>query len=257
MKLENKNVVLTGASSGIGLELLYNLSNKGCKIIAVSRDVDKIPKLKNVYSYRCDVSNKIELDKLFDYALNLFGNIDIFISNAGFAYYEKIEQPDYEHIDKIFKTNVYAPIYCLEKMISINKGKSFTHVITASAVAKMALPGYALYSSTKAAIDSFQEAYRYEMNGLNLIVAYPIATRTNFFKTSNKKMAPVPYPSQSSQHVAKCIIKGIEKNKKYIYPSKTFIIINTLNRILPFINKLYQADQNKKFKQWMKNINME
>lgn len=254
MKIENKNVVLTGASSGIGLELLYSLSNKGCKIIAVSRNTDKIPKLNNVYTYSCDVSNKDELDKLFDYALSLIDNIDIFISNAGFSYYEKIEQPDYEHIDKIFKTNVYAPIYCLEKMIIINKNKRFTYVITASAVAKMPLPGYALYSSTKAAIDSFQEAYRYEMSSFNLIIVYPIATRTNFFKTANKKMAPVPYPSQSPKHVANCIIRGIEKNKKHIYPSKTFVIINALNKILPFINKLYQAVQNKKFKQWLKNI---
>lgn len=253
MKIDNKNVVLTGASSGIGLELLYELSNKGCKVIAVSRNIDKIPRLQNVHPYKCDVSNKEEIDKLFNYAQELFDNIDIFISNAGFAYYEKIEKPDYEHIDKIFKTNVYAPIYCLEKLININKNKNFTYVITASAVAKMPLPGYALYSSTKAAIDSFQEAYRYEMDKFNLMVAYPIATRTNFFKSSNGKVAPVPYPSQSPKYVAKCIIKGIEKNKKYVFPSKTFVVTNTLNRILPFINKIYQSVQNKKFKQWLKN----
>ncbi|EYE87431.1 short-chain dehydrogenase [Fervidicella metallireducens AeB] len=254
MKLDNKNVVLTGASSGIGLELLYNLSSKGCKIVAVSRNIEKIPKLPNVYPHRCDVSKKDELDKLFDYAKGLFDNIDVFISNAGFAYYEKIEKPDYEHIDEIFKTNVFAPIYCLEKMVDIHKNNSFTYVITASAVAKMPLPGYAIYSSTKAAIDSFQEAYRYEMDKINLLVVYPIATRTNFFKTSNDKIAPVPYPSQSPEYVAKCIIKGIEKNKKYVFPSKTFVVINTLNRIFPFINKLYQSVQNKKFKKWLKDI---
>ncbi|SHE37844.1 SDR family NAD(P)-dependent oxidoreductase [Caloramator proteoclasticus] len=254
MNLMGKNIILTGASSGIGLELLYMMSQKGCKIIAVSRDVDKIPKINNVYPYQCDVSNKEELDKLFDFALELFDKIDIFIANAGFAYYEKIEEANYEHIERIFKTNVFAPIYCLEKMKNINKNNSFMYVITDSAVAKMPLPGYALYSATKSAVDSFQNAYRFEMDkNCHLMIVYPIATRTNFFKTSTKT-APVPFPSQSAHYVAGCIIKGMERNKKYVYPSKTFVIISILNRIFPFIYKLYQKSQYNKFKRWLEKV---
>lgn len=250
MNLNGKNVVLTGASSGIGLEVLYKLIEKECKVIAVSRNIEKIPNNKNVYPFKCDVANKKDLDKLFDFALDCFDKIDVFISNAGFAYYEKIDDADYEHIEKIYKTNVFAPIYCLERMNKIYEGKGFTFVITASAMAKMPLPGYALYCSTKAAIDFFHLSYRFEMGKFNLIVVYPIATRTNFFNTS-KKTAPVPFPAQPPEHVANCIIKGIEKNKKHVYPSKTFIITNVLSKVFPFISALYQKVQYKKLKKWL------
>ncbi|WDC85581.1 SDR family NAD(P)-dependent oxidoreductase [Caloramator sp. mosi_1] len=73
-----------------------------------------------------------------------------------------MEEASYEHIERIFKTNVFAPIYCLEKMNEISKNKEFTYVITDSAVAKMPLPGYSLYSATKSAVDAFQNAYRFE-----------------------------------------------------------------------------------------------
>ncbi|WDC84724.1 hypothetical protein PL321_03420 [Caloramator sp. mosi_1] len=85
------------------------------------------------------------------------------------------------------------------------------------------------------------------------MVVYPIATRTNFFKNS-KKTAPVPFPSQSANYVAGCILKGIERNKKYVNPSKTFVIISILNRVFPFIYRLYQIVQYKKFKRWLEKV---
>jgi uncharacterized protein len=72
------------------------------KIIAV--DLNKIESLsEKVIPYICDVSKPTEIDRLFEFALSHFSTIDIFIANAGFAYYEEINQPDWQRIEKIFQ----------------------------------------------------------------------------------------------------------------------------------------------------------
>lgn len=254
MELIDRKVVLTGASSGIGFELLKELLNEGCEVLACARHIENIQiKSDKLHLRKCDVSKKEELDELFKYAINTMGDIDLFISNAGFAYYEKIDKADYEHIEKIFATNVYAPIYCAEKMKEIKDNKSFNVVITSSAMAELSLPGYALYSGTKAGIKGFADGYRYELeNNQHLQVIYPVATRTNFFKAANDN-TPVPWPSQTSKTVAQKIVNGIKKDKNHIYPSLTFRVTSIINRVFPFILKAYAKVNDIAFKNWLKN----
>ncbi len=182
------------------------------------------------------------------------GKIDICIANAGFAYYEKLQKCDYEHIHKIVAVNYIAPIYCLEKMMDINKGRQSYVVFTASAMAKLPLPGYALYSSTKAALDGFAYSFNFEKDtNIHLMVVYPIATKTEFFKTAGEG-TPVPFPTQTPEKVAKEIIKGIQKNKRYVFPSKIFRIMMIVDRFLPFALWCYAKVEAYKFKQWLQSI---
>jgi short-subunit dehydrogenase len=252
MNINGKRIILTGASSGIGKELLMELAQYNAQIIAVGRNADKIPKINDrVKPYSCDVSRKENVDMLFQYALETLGGIDIFIANAGFAYCEELLSPDWKHIEEIYATNVTSPIYSFEKMKSINAGREYTVVITCSAVSKVALPGYSLYCSTKAAINSFADVYRYEKNDEgHLSLVYPIATSTNFFLNAANQ-APVPWPVQSADIVARHIVKGIEKEKRRINPSKTFIVLEKLNAILPFLCHIYSKIHAEKFKKWV------
>ncbi|EGD48856.1 short-chain dehydrogenase/reductase SDR [Ruminiclostridium papyrosolvens DSM 2782] len=252
MDINGKKIILTGASSGIGKEVLKELSKYDADIIAVARNVNNIPKFSNrIITYSCDVSNKENIDMLFEYATKTFGKVDIFIANAGFAYCEDIQEADWEHIEKIYLTNVVSPIYSLEKMKVMNEGRKYSVLITCSAVSKVALPGYSLYCSTKAAVHSFGDVYRYEENDKgHLSLVYPIATDTNFFKNAGNK-APVPWPVQSTDKVAKAMVKGILKDKRFIYPSKLFTVLNVLNRFFPFLYHFYALRNSSKFKKWL------
>lgn len=251
MDLNGKSIVLTGASSGIGLEVLNRLIKYDADIIAVSRNIDKIHvNSSRVLCFPCDVSNEENVDKLFDFAVKKFGRIDIFIANAGFAYCEDLSGKDWSHIQKIYDTNVISPLYSFEKLKKLNRGRSYMMVITCSAVSRVALPGYSLYCSTKAAVDTFAKVYRFEANDQGrLSLVYPIATKTNFFNTAADK-APVPWPVQPAAAVADRIIKGIQKDKKSIYPSKAYPIMNGLNRVFPFIYHIYSKVQARKFDKW-------
>ncbi len=252
MKLEGKRVVITGASSGIGLELLKILLDKGCTVVASARQIEKLElSHPNLYLRKCDVSKEEELDGLFAFSLEMMGGIDLFIANAGFAYFEKIDKPDWEHIEAIIKTNLVGFIYCAEKMKVLNGSKPYNFVVTASGMSLLSLPGYSLYCGTKAAIRGFADAYRYELEeGQHFQVVYPIATKTNFFSRAGNN-TPIAWPTQTADTVARRIVGGIQKNRKRIFPSKVFYATNLLNRILPFINVLYVYIYNRKFQNWL------
>ncbi len=254
MDLHQKNIIITGASSGIGLALLEELKKFPCRIIAVARTIDKLAiKDDNIIKYPCDISVQENIDKLFRFAIENLGGIDMFIANAGFTYYGLTGAPDWEKIERLYSTDVFSAIYSAEKMKETNGDRPFNMVITASAMSFLSYPGYALYASAKAALQGFAPAYRFELcKNQRLQMIYPIATRTKFFETAGRG-TPVPWPSQTQEKVARIIIKGIQKDKNSIFPSKLFLSLLIINRYLPLIFPLIVFIEKIKFRRWLGN----
>ena len=243
--MQNKRIVITGASSGIGADLVSLLSPEN-KIFAVARNIQNIPENSNVKAFSCDVSKSENLDKLFDAAISELGDIDFFFANAGFAYYEKIEKADWQHNEEIFNTNVFSVFYSLQKLKEIKKDKPFNFIVTASAISHLPYPGYALYSATKFALRGYADAYRYELSvNQHLSLVYPVATYTQFFNVASAEA--MPWPRQKSIAVAKAAIRGASKSKKHIYPSFLFRTGMIINGIIP-IYKIVQAMEGSKFR---------
>lgn len=118
--IKNSKIVLTGASSGIGFEMLKMLADpkNGNTILTASRTAEE--KLgnyaDNVIAFNADTGSKEDIDAIFAKAEEVFDKIDIFIANAGFPYYEKFDYVNYDKIDKIFRVNVFGPIYSLSEV---------------------------------------------------------------------------------------------------------------------------------------------
>jgi uncharacterized protein len=255
MQIALKNIILTGAASGIGKALMNQLLDyEGVKIVAVDLNVVENSSHK-IIPFICDLSQQSEVDRLFEFALTQFQTIDIFIANAGFAYYEVIEKPDWQRIEKIFQVNVFSPIYAFQKMKNLNVGREYFVLMTSSAMAKLAIPGYALYGATKAALDRFEDAYRFENQDLgHLSLVYPIATKTNFFNRSTDflgRKVPVPFPASTSEEVAKAMIKGILENKTHIYTSKLFQISRFFQNLFEVMAFPYQYFYGRKLKEFI------
>ena len=252
MELKGKRVVITGASSGIGLEILKLLLANGCRVVACARHIENIAiENENLFLMTCDVSKKEEIDALFEFAKEKFGEIDLYISNAGFAYYEKIAKPDWKHAEDIINTNFVSAVYAAEKMKELHGDKPYNFAVTASAMGLLSLPGYSLYSGTKAAVCGFADAYRYELEkGQHFQVIYPVATKTKFFGRAGNN-TPVPWPTQEADTVAKRVIKGIRKDKNHIFPSTMFRITNAVSRVFPFVFNIYVNINNRAFRKWL------
>ena len=252
MKLTGRKAVVTGASAGIGLETLRLLLAEGCTVLAAVKPGEAIGLThERLYVQPCDVSEPGDVDRLFARAVETLGEIDLFLANAGFAYYEKLGEADWRHISRIFNTNAVSVMYAAQKLKDLCGDRPFRFVTTASAMAILPLPGYALYSATKASVRAFAHAYRSELGtDQHFQVVYPIATRTAFFKEAGG--SPVPWPSQRAETVAGAIVRGIKRGRKSIYPSRTFVWTMSADRILPFVFGLYGRMEDRRFQNWLK-----
>lgn len=255
MKIDNSCIVLTGGGSGIGKAMLEQLQAfKGLQIVVADLRTENLPTGPGLHSFACDLSRQEQVDALFDFALEKMGRIDIFIANAGFAYYEKTEQEDWQRIENIYRTNTFSPIYATHKMARLNRGREHAVLVTASFMGLFSLPGYSLYSSTKAALDSWASAYWLERDGVekcgHLSLLYPVATRTSFFGKANNGV-PVPWPTQDPEDVARAAIRGIQENRQRIFPSRLSRVTLLLDRVFPPTMPIYQAVERFKFQRWV------
>ncbi|TVR19057.1 MAG: SDR family NAD(P)-dependent oxidoreductase [Anaerolineaceae bacterium] len=242
MQIDNQNIILTGAASGIGLALLKRLAAYDCRIIAVDRDSFDVPQAgrARILPYQADLSQPETVDEIIAYATEQIGGVDIFIANAGFAYYGDFHATSWEQIEAIHRVNVFSPLYTITRMRALNPGREHMVVITASAIAQLPIPGYALYGATKAALNHFTWGYRFEAPPeARLMLVYPIATRTGFFQAANPT-TPQLRPSQTADFVAGRIVNGIRHNRKHVRPSSPYQIFYMVGRVFPFIHWIYQ-----------------
>ena len=256
--INNKKIVLTGANSGIGLEVLKLLVQGDNKILAVDLHTDKLETFdkEKVVPMVMDVSKKENVDLIFDRAIEVLGDIDIFYANAGYPYYELFDYTNWERVGKMFETNVFSPIYSYSKYVEYLNGRNGQFAITVSAIGTMAVPGYTIYSASKFAMNGFQEGVQMEIpKNVKLTCLYPIATDTGFFKKategSTRKITERPFPVQSPKVVARRMVKGLEKGKKKVNPSKLFVFAKVLMAILPPVKWIYLALEKKKLERFL------
>lgn len=244
--MKGKKIIITGASSGIGAELCRQLCEEN-QILAAARRENKIPQHKNITPLSCDISLPENIDRLFEEAEKTLGSADLFLANAGFAYYELLGRPDWNHIRSIFETDVYSVVYSLQKMREHRGEKGFSFGITASAMSYLAMPGYALYSGCKFALKGITDGLRYELRRDQKIhMIYPIATLTEFFDQAGSS-EKLPWPRQTAKTVAKRIIRGVNRGRRHIFPSFLFRSMMIMAKFLP-IFPLYMAMEKKKLK---------
>ena len=234
--IRNKTIVITGASSGIGRTVLEMLAAKenGNRIVAASRSIGKLTGFgENVTLFPCD--------------LKTLKKIDVFFCNAGAPYYERYDYEDWARIERIFSLNTFSGIYSYSKYLNHLNGRDGQLVYTISAMGEMALPGYALYASTKFAMKGFQQAIRIESpKNLKITCVYPVATKTNFFEVGGAgHKVEQPFPVQTAEAVAKAIVRGVEKGRKQIYPCPVYLPSRFLMNVLPPVKHLYLRAQHK------------
>ena len=156
--IDNKTIVLTGASSGIGFEALKLLAQgKGNRILAVARHVDNIQYFAdNVTAFSCDISTQEGVDRVFAKAEELFGKIDLFYANAGFPYYEEFNYA--------LRVGVTAP-FMLTKLFMSHFGKGAAVVNISSSRDRMSQPQTESYTAAKGGIAALTHALAVSLAG--------------------------------------------------------------------------------------------
>ena len=259
--VSNQNIVVTGASSGIGKSIMEELlRQEGTRVLAACRHAEKIGDYGDrVIPFSCDLSTKEGVDALFVKAEEVFEKIDLYFCNAGAPYYERFDYEDWDRIRKIFDLNTVAHIYTYSKYLHHLNRREGRLVYTISAMGEMALPGYALYASSKFAMKGFQQAIRDEApENLQITCVYPVSTKTNFFHvgTGGRDLVP-PFPVQAPDKVAKAVVKGVNDLKKHIYPCPAYLPSKVLMNVVPPVKTLYVKAQKSKLHRFVKRLEAE
>lgn len=224
MDIKDKVVIVTGASSGIGLVLSKMLTQNGAKValIARSKDIlDQLSKeLKDSFPLVCDMSKENDVIDMIKKVKNHYGKIDILINNAGRGYFSPIEKIDTKILYELFDLNLAGPIIAMREVIPIMKDQREGRIINiSSGTALMYIPNMSVYSSLKRALGAISFTANEELKDYNIKVSvvYPTLTDTNFSKNSARN-PEVQYRSSNtmtpdtSEYIAEKIIKSIKNN---------------------------------------------
>ncbi|UZD22068.1 SDR family NAD(P)-dependent oxidoreductase [Algoriphagus halophytocola] len=248
-------VIITGAASGIGRELVVQLLPSCPKILAVDLDLLGLKQLKTQYPeihiLQADLSEKSGNEKILDWVQTNWERVDFCFANAGKAEFGPAESQNWKEMDRLFQLNVHSPIQVGYALREAFPGKKFRLVITASAMSFWTIPGYSLYASTKSALLQWARTVWLEKSGNWLTLVFPIATATQFFHRAGKKI-PKAFPVQSASLVASTILHGVAQGRKKIFPSPLFLSMLVLNRFFRFIRRLYQTIEYQKYKKWQR-----
>ena len=156
-----KNVVITGTSRGIGLELVKFFSEKGHQVLALSRNPKPVQELNlnNVYTFSCDITKQENLQAVADYVSSNWEQVDVLINNAGAIVNKAFADISMEEFERVYRTNVFAVAGLTQGLLPYLSAQS--HVVTISSMGgiqgSMKFPGLSAYSSSKGAVITLME----------------------------------------------------------------------------------------------------
>lgn len=161
-----KNVLITGSSSGIGKIAAEKLKAEGYNVFQTGR---KKLDIENYLSI--DLSDPKNVNKLYNYVKENFGDIDILINNAGQYLYSPIEKTDIKETEKIFNINFLSHYYLTSLIVPYMKNNGFGRIINISSISGVVGEANAsLYSSTKSAFFGFTKSLALELAQYNITV---------------------------------------------------------------------------------------
>jgi len=189
-----KVALVTGSSSGIGLETVLALARNGYHTFASMRDIGKAGELEYAAKKENLTINVIELDvdkeesivSAIKKIVSDDGRLDVLVNNAGYGQFGCTEDVSVDDFRKQFETNFFSIVRIIQEIAPImRKQKSGTIVNISSVVGKMGLPGSSAYISTKFALEGLSECLRYELGqfGIKTTLIEPGVIKTNFFNS--------------------------------------------------------------------------
>ncbi|MEE8565070.1 MAG: SDR family oxidoreductase [Candidatus Thermoplasmatota archaeon] len=242
MDLKNKVILISGASSGMGREIVRILSNEECKLALFSRrekkleEISKELKENNIESVykKCDVKNKLEIKNAIDLTYETYGKIDVAILAAGILIPNPLQNFDSNIIKDSIEVNFLGNVYFIEYLLNKMKSqKSGTIAVTSTLPDKRGVPGWGAYGASKAALSWFLESLRAEAKqeyNINIITIKPGSVETPMIGEYHRKGAISAYKA------ADIIIKGIKKEKKIIqFPFFQVLMIRTMDKFPNFV----------------------
>lgn len=242
MKFEGKTVLITGASSGIGKELAYQLSDQKCKLILIARRENLLQQISTdlsekceVITFKCDVADKEQVKSTYEKIINQCERIDLAFLNAAVSFKGIPGEINSNIGEETIRTNLFGQIYWIEQLLPTFKNQgSGTVAVVSSLADSRGFSGSGYYCASKAALTTYLEGLRPELSKLNIKL---VNIKPGFVKTpmTDKNEFYMPFLMNVDKAV-RIIIRGLEQEKNYIkFPLPTAIGAKILRCMPDFI----------------------
>lgn len=246
---ENKIIVITGGTDGIGKALVTEYLQKGATVSTCSRTQEKLTELQNefagkpLFTMLADVSKEEDCKNFIEKTIAKFNRIDVLINNAGISMRALFKDTDLTTLKRVMDINFWGTVYCTKfalDSILENKG---TIVGVSSVAGYRGLPGRSGYSASKFAVNGWLEALRTELleSGVNVMWVCPGFTKSNIRNAAlNKEAKPQgesPLKEEklmSAEECAQYIIKAIDKRKRTL-------VLTFTGKETVYMNKFFPA----------------
>lgn len=173
--IENKVIVIVGASSGLGEALARRLQKDGAKLVLGARRLDRLVKLAEELKLdkdtvmKTDVTDPKQVQALVDRAVSHYGKIDVIVNNAGLMPHSLLERRKFDDWNAMIDVNLKGVLYGIAAALPYMKEQQSGHIINTSSVAGHKVrPGSAVYAATKTAVRVISEGLRQEVKPYNI-----------------------------------------------------------------------------------------
>jgi NAD(P)-dependent dehydrogenase (short-subunit alcohol dehydrogenase family) len=190
---ESKVWLITGASSGIGLQIAKAALAAGNKVVATGRDAGKVTKAigsasNNLLVVKMDVTDPAEISTAVNSVIQKFGTIDVLVNNAGNFYAGFFEELSQAQVERQIATNLFGPMNVTRAVLPVMRKNRSGHIITISSTA--GLVGYELctaYAASKFGLEGWMESLQIEVApfGIHTTIVDPGFFRTNLLEPSS------------------------------------------------------------------------
>ena len=233
MDVKGKVVLVTGASTGIGLEAARLLAKHGAILALNARSRDKLERLSEELpgsaTFPADMSKESAVRDLIANVHDRFGRIDVLVNNAGRGMHSPLESMDIQEYRDLLELNVIGPIVAMQAVIPLMRAQGGGSIVNiSSGTALMYAPALSGYSATKRALNGLSLTARNELTGSGIAVSvvYPYITRSDFYKnmvtagprpSNADDYATGRPPADTSEHVAGLILDVIQTGEAEIF----------------------------------------
>ena len=250
MRLRDKTVIVTGASSGIGRETAIAFARAGANLVLASRNeaalnevaAEITPFAGRMSVIPTDVTQQAAVEAMVRQAAEELGTVDILVNNAGVGLNALLAEGSMTNIRRLFEVNVFGALHCIQAVVPYMKRQGSGHIINVSSLAgKIATPRNGAYAATKFALTAISDALRLELAGYGIMVTtvYPGITDTAFGENVLKEVDVPPVPGivrgVSARRVASAIVRAARWEKREVYITVTDRMAVSLKNVSPWV----------------------
>jgi len=179
---KGKVVVITGCSSGIGVELAYQFAGKGAKLVLCARRVDRLAEVveqckklgTDAIAVACDVTKEQDCKNLIESAVKKFGTVDTLVLNAGQGCLLQLKEvTTFDQFRTTMDTNYWGCVYPTYYALNYLRQSKGTIIVVSSLAAKIPTPRRSMYAASKSALHGFFNALRVEEPNIQTTIVCP------------------------------------------------------------------------------------